>query len=43
MLPEDQKRKYEAFYESTAANDILEPKVTLMIQFAAALALGCSP
>ena len=43
MLPEDQKRKYEAFFESTAVNDTLDPKVTVMIQLATSFALGCYP
>ena len=43
MLPEKLKQTYEAFYASTAHNDILEPKTTLLIQLAASFALGCNP
>ena len=43
MLPEKQKHAYEAFYESTANNDILDQKSTLMIQLATSFAIGCYP
>ena len=43
MLPEVQKKAYEAFFESTAENEILNEKTTIMIQLAASLALGCYP
>ena len=43
MLPATPKQTYEAFFASTAANDILDPKATLMIQLAAAFAIGCYP
>jgi hypothetical protein len=43
MLPEKQKQAYEAFFESTENNGIIEPKATLMIQLAASLAIGCYP
>ena len=38
-----QKKAYDNFYNSARNNDILEPKTTLMIHLAAALALGCYP
>jgi len=43
MLPEDQKRAYSAFYESARQNKIIEPKTTLMIHLATAMAVGCYP
>lgn len=43
LLPEKQKLTYEAFYESTAKNEILDQKTTLMIQLATSFAIGCYP
>ena len=43
MLPEKQKKKYKAFYDAARYNDILEPKTTLMLHLAAAMAIGCYP
>jgi hypothetical protein len=43
MLPEEQKQAYAAFYESARHNKILEPKTTLMIHLATAMAVGCYP
>jgi len=43
MLPTDQRRAYAAFYRSACNNEILEPKTTLMIHLAAAMATGCYP
>ena len=43
MLPEKQKEAYMAFYDSAAKNQILDPKVTLMIQLASSFAIGCYP
>jgi hypothetical protein len=43
MLPESQKKHYEAFYESTVNNGLLDPKTTVMIQLAASFAIGCYP
>lgn len=43
MLPRKQHETYEAFYDSARNNDILEPKTTLMLHLAAAMALGCYP
>ena len=40
MLPDAQKQAYEAFFESTSANRILEPKTTLVIQLAVSFAIG---
>ena len=43
MLPEEQKQKYTDFYNSARYNDILDPKTTLMIHLASAMAIGCYP
>ncbi|MGM0453152.1 MAG: carboxymuconolactone decarboxylase family protein [Thermodesulfobacteriota bacterium] len=43
MLPEHQQRTYDAFFKSTAENDILDPKTTTLIQLATSFALGCYP
>jgi len=43
LLPKKQKHAYEAFYESTANNEILDQKTTLMIQLATSFAIGCYP
>ena len=43
MLPDKQLDAYRAFYESARENDILEPKTTLMVHMATAMALGCYP
>ena len=43
LLPEKQKNKYRQFYDSARNNDILEPKTTLMLHMATAMAVGCYP
>ena len=43
LLPEPQKQSYEKFYESTAANRILDEKTTAMVQLAVSFAIGCYP
>ena len=43
MLPKGQKKTYRDFYDSARQNEILEPKTTLMIHLAAAMAVGCYP
>jgi hypothetical protein len=43
MLPEDQHKAYKDFYNSARYNEILEPKTTLMIHLASAMALSCYP
>lgn len=43
MLPKKQKKTYTDFYDSARNNDILEPKTTLMIHMATAMAVGCYP
>jgi hypothetical protein len=43
LLPEKQKTAYRAFYDSARYNDILDPKTTLMLHMASAMAFGCYP
>ena len=43
MLPEKQEQAYTEFYESARKNDILDPKTTLLIHLASAMAFGCYP
>jgi len=43
MLPKKQKKAYTDFYDSARHNEILEPKTTLMIHMATAMAVGCYP
>jgi hypothetical protein len=43
MLPEEQKKAFNRFYRSARRNKILEPKTTLMIHLASAMALACYP
>ncbi len=43
MLPKKQLKSYNDFYDSARSNDILEPKTTLMIHLASAMAVGCYP
>jgi hypothetical protein len=43
MLPAKPKKAYSEFYNSARHNDILEPKTTLMLHLAAAMAVGCYP
>jgi len=43
MLPEKQNNAYTDFYNSTNSHEILDSKTTLMIQIAAAMAVGCYP
>lgn len=43
MLPEKQKEAYKNFYDAARNNGILDTRTTLLIQIAAAMALGCYP
>jgi len=43
MLPDKQLNAYQTFYDSARDNEILEPKATLMIHLATAMAIGCYP
>jgi hypothetical protein len=39
----DQRRAFAEFYRSARNNEILEPKTTLMLHLAVAMAVGCYP
>jgi AhpD family alkylhydroperoxidase len=43
MLPEKQQKKFSEFYDAARNNDILDPKTTILLHLAAAMALGCTP
>jgi len=43
LLPEKQRKAYTEFYESARQNETLEPKTTLMLHLAAAMAFACYP
>ncbi|MHC4709093.1 MAG: hypothetical protein ACYTA3_01340 [Planctomycetota bacterium] len=43
MLPKEQQRAFDAFYESARYTKVLEPKTTLMLHMATAMAIGCYP
>jgi len=43
LLPEKQKKTYTDFYKSARQNEVLEPKTTLMLHLAAAMAFACYP
>jgi len=43
MLPKRQRKAYDGFYDAARHNEVLEPKTTLIVHLAAAMALGCYP
>jgi hypothetical protein len=43
LLPRKQNKAFTEFYDSARHNDILEPKTTLMLHIAAAMAVACYP
>lgn len=43
MLPKKQKEAFSEFYDSARYNDILEPRTTLLLHMAAAMAVACYP
>jgi hypothetical protein len=43
MLPKKQHEAYSGFYDAARYNEILEPKTTLMLHLASAMAVGCYP
>ena len=43
MAPEKQMKAFDKFYNSVRNNKILDPKTTLLIQMATAMAVGCYP
>jgi len=43
MLPNIQKKAFQDFYNSARNNGILDPKTTLLIHLASAMAFACYP
>jgi hypothetical protein len=43
MKSKDQQDAFDAFYASARENEILDPKTTILIHLATAMAVGCSP
>jgi hypothetical protein len=43
MLPEKQDKTFGEFYKSARFNKILDPKTTLLIHLATAMAAACYP
>ncbi len=43
MLSKAQRDAFDSFYASARENDVLDPKTTILIHLATAMALGCSP
>jgi len=43
MLKDNQQKLFDAFYESTHANEYLDTKTELLIGLASAIALNCYP
>ncbi len=42
-MSKDSQKAFVNFYNSARNNEVLQPKTTLMIHLAAAMALGCYP
>ncbi len=43
MLSSSQQKKYDAFYESTHANEHLDTRTEVLVGLAAAMAMNCQP
>lgn len=43
MLPNKQAKAFADFYDAARKNEILEPKTTLLMHLATAMAVGCQP
>ena len=43
MLPKDQSKAFKDFYGSARQNKILEPRTTLVVHLATAMAISCYP
>ncbi len=43
MLPQEQNKAYQNFYNSARGNDILDQKTTLLVHMASAMTAGCYP
>ena len=43
MLPKKQAKAFNEFYKATRFNETLDPKTTLMMHLATAMAVACYP
>jgi hypothetical protein len=43
MHTKQQQKLFDSFYDSARNNQILEPKTTILIHLATAMAVGCYP
>ena len=43
MSPKEQLEAYNNFYDAAFKNDILDPKITVMLHLASAMSTGCYP
>ncbi len=43
MLPGEQKTAFNRFYKTARSNTILDPKTTLLLHMASAMAFACYP
>jgi hypothetical protein len=43
MLPKDIDKKYDKFLQTTQASGIIDPKTSVMLSLASAMAIGCYP
>jgi hypothetical protein len=43
MKSNTQQDLFDAFYDSARNNEVLDPKTTILIHLASAMAVGCSP
>jgi hypothetical protein len=43
MQTKEQRRAFDDFYDLARQNEILDPKTTLMLHLAVAMATGCYP
>ncbi len=41
MLPDKLEKRWGAFYGSVRRNDVLDPRTTLLVHLAAAMAVAC--
>lgn len=43
MTAKDQHEAFDAFYTTARNNEVLDPKTTILIHLATAMAVGCYP
>ena len=43
MQTKEQRKAFDNFYDMARHNEILDPKTTLMLHLAVAMAIGCHP